>query len=476
MKKNRPSLPPVTRRNFLKTGALTSLLLGSGAYTHSASAGERVAEGSAKNVIFLVSDGMSIGTLSMADQYLLWREGKRSNWMQLYLDERGRRGLMDVASLDSIVTDSAASAVAWGCGHRVNNNSVNIGPDGTHHPPILPLARASGKGTGLVTSTTVTHATPAGFSANVPNRGQEADIAEQYLEREFDIILGGGRNQFYPDRRNDGQDLVGKFAEKEYAVARTREELDATPLRQRKILGLFSNGHLPYELDRMNSDSLKRDVPSLAELTSRALRALSRNENGFIMQVEGGRVDHAAHANDIGGLIFDQIAFDEALGVALEFQEANPETLIILTTDHGNANPGLNSGNNNGERNFGRLSEFKGTHGALGLNAEQSSSDIIERFREVTGLDLSSGDADLLRRRLNNEYRVPYSRMNGTSAVIGQIIANHTDIGWVGNAHTSDYVELLALGPGSEGIKPFTRNTDLFDLMVSATGIKRELV
>ena len=472
MKGKQSSRPSISRRNFLKTGALTSLVLGAGAHTQSARAAEQISEGSAKNIIFLVSDGMSNGTLSIADQYLRWKEGKRSHWMQLYLDQRGRRGLMDVASLDSIVTDSAASSAAWGCGHRVNNGSVNIGPDGTHHTPILPLARASGKATGLVTTTTVTHATPAGFAANVPTRQQEAEIAEQYLEREFDIILGGGRNHFEPGRRDDEQDLTGKFAEKGYAVVRTRAELDDIPLRQRKILGLFANGHLRYELDRVNTPSIKRDVPSLSELTTRALRALSRNEDGFILQVEGGRVDHAAHSNDIGGLIFDQLAFDEAIGVALEFHAANPDTLVIITTDHGNANPGLNSGNNKGERNFSLLSEFKGTHGALQLNAEQSAGDIMDRFKEVTGLEISSDNADLLRRRLNEEYRVPYHRMNGISAMIGQVIANHIDIGWVGHTHTSDYVELMALGPGSEGIKPYTMNTDLFDLMVKASGIE----
>ena len=472
MKNKHPSRPSLSRRDFFKTGALTSLVLGSGAYAQSARAAEQVSEGSAKNIIFLVSDGMSIGTLSMADQYLLWKEGKRSQWMQLYLDQRGRRGLMDVASHNSIVTDSAAASVAWGCGHRVNNGSVNLAPDGTHHTPILPLARASGKATGLVTTARVTHATPAGFAANVPNRGQEPRIAAQYLEREIDIILGGGREHFDPDRRNDGRDLAGDFAEKRYAVVRTSEELKNTPLRQRKILGLFSNGHLPYELDRVNDDSLKQEVPSLAELTTRALRSLSRNEKGFVLQVEGARVDHAAHANDIGGLIFDQIAFDEAIGVALAFQAANPETLVIITTDHGNANPGLNSGNNKGERNFGHLSGFKGTHGALGLNAGHTANEIVDRFKEVTGLEISADDAELLRRRLNDDYRAPYRRMNGHSAVIGQVIANHTDIGWVGNSHTSDYVELLALGPGSEGVKPYTMNTDLFHLMVKAGGIE----
>jgi alkaline phosphatase len=380
---------------------------------------------------------------------------------------------MDVASLDSLVTDSAASSAAWGCGHRVNNAAVNLGPSGERYAPILVLAREAGKATGLVTTATVTHATPAGFAANVANRRQEADIAVQYLEREFDVILGGGQRFFAGDKREDGRDLVKGFAEKGYQCVRTRAELQQAKAGRGGLLGLFTDSHLPYVLDHIHDAELQREVPTLAEMARAALDRLSLHPNGFVVQIEGAKVDMGAHANDIGGMLFDQVAFDETIRVVLEFTERNPDTLVILTTDHGNANPGMSSGPAGGAEAFGRLAEFRGTHGAIvpRIHAGSSVAEIRGVLNEVTRLPITVADAEILQARLRETYRAPYRRMNGIHAVLGQVLANYTDIGWMSHTHTSDYVELLAWGPGSERIKPFNRNTDLFQVMVASAGI-----
>lgn len=164
----------MNRRTFLKAGgAATALAAGGGWPLANAAAGEvATARASAKprNIIFLVSDGMSSGTLSIADQYLRWRDGRPSHWIRLYEEGKVSRGLMDTASRNNIVTDSAAASSAWGCGLRVNNDTVNMGPNGEAYEPILVTAKQHGKATGLVTTATVTHATPAGFAANIRNR------------------------------------------------------------------------------------------------------------------------------------------------------------------------------------------------------------------------------------------------------------------------------------------------------------------
>ena len=472
-----PGRGGMSRRDFVKSGALASLLLGAGGCTAGVRpvGRDRRAPGEARSVIVLVSDGMSMGTLATADQFLQWRDGRHSHWVRLYQGGRGTRGIMDTASRNNLVTDSAAASSAWGCGERVNNGAVNTDPDGRPLTPVLMLAKAAGKGAGLVTTATVTHATPAGFGANQLHRNDQMGMALQYFEREYDVVLGGGWYFFDPELRDDGDDLFGRFTKSGYAVVKNSAELKAARGRE-KLLGTFTRGYLPYELDRLNQPDVKESIPSLAELSRHALESLSRNPNGFLLQIEGARVDHAAHANDIGALIFDQLAFDDAIGVALEFQKANPETLVIVTTDHGNSNPALNSGPDGGERCFSSLNRFRGTQRVLNLSAELTPDRIRDRFKEVMDLEITADQAELLRQRLNDEFRMPYGRMNPVSGVIGQVVAQHLDFGWAGNSHTADYVELFAQGPGSDRVKAFNRNTDLFDIMVDSLGLERAVL
>lgn len=460
----------MNRRHFLKTGLASSLLIGSGSFLNGRTLTPKTA-GRARNVIFLVSDGMSNGTLSLADQFIRWRDGHSSNWIRLYEEEKARRGFVETASANSIVTDSAAGASSWGCGHRVNNGSLNIGVNGEEHPPILLLAKEIGKATGLVTTATATHATPAGFSANVPSRNDQPMVAVQYLEREIDLIFGGGEEFFSSDRRSDGRDLFKEFTEAGYGIARRRDQLKA--VKEERLLGIFSRGHLPHELDRINNPELLETVPSLSEMAKFALEHLNQRPDGFVLQIEGGRVDHGAHANDIGALLFDQVEFDKTIAIATEFAEKHGDTLVIITTDHGNANPGLSSGSDGGEKTFSTLSNFRGTHQPIlsSLNKDSSPEQITARIREVTQLKIPSEHGELMHEALRQEYRPPYNRMRSPSALLGQILAGHTDIGWVGNSHTSDHVEVAALGPGSDSLKLFQKNTDLFTMMTHALGI-----
>src|SRR4029434_4694557 len=113
------------------------------------------------------------------------------------------------------------------------------------------------------------------------------------------------------------------------------------PAADARVLGLFWSDHLPYTIDRNREPAMQSRVPTLAEMTSSALQNLSHSPDGFLLQVEGGRVDHAAHDNDAASMLHDQLAFDDAIGVALEFAKEHGDTLVIITTDHGTGNPGL---------------------------------------------------------------------------------------------------------------------------------------
>jgi alkaline phosphatase len=283
---------------------------------------------------------MSAGVPSLANEFGKLVRGKGSFWYQLLQNSEATLGFFDMASLNSLVTDSASAASAWGSGSRIFNGQINVLPDGTRLTPIAQLVKQAGKKVGLVTTTRITHATPAGFAAVQPQRDDEDDIAPQYLNV-VDVLMGGGLRHYAPNRRKDGKDLIKTYQDAGYTYWNTREQiLEST--RPEKVLGLFSDSHLPYTVDHLHSDALRRTVPTLAEMTRKALEILSNAPNGFLLQIEGGRVDHAAHANDAAGIMWDQLAFDDAVEIAYEFVAKRTDTLLIVTSDHGNSNPGLN--------------------------------------------------------------------------------------------------------------------------------------
>jgi alkaline phosphatase len=517
----------VSRLEFLKTGLLTAGAIGTGV-AGSGITGSRAGSGAggagvmsnrrageAKNVIFLVSDGMSSGTLTLAELVKQGKMGAPTHWMNMYASDPSglagvsggvgsscasgvngaaggvgkpyHRGLMDMASLSSLVTDSAAAASSWGCGHRINNGGVNWGPNNEQYKPVLEIFRDAGRATGLVTTTRITHATPAGFSANVPSRNMENEIAVQYLEREFDLLMGGGRRHFTEERRPDKRNLLQEFEQKGYKVALSKSEMEGATGENAtgKLLGLFYDSHLPYTVDHQSLPELQNSVPTLAEMTSVALQRLSDSgKDGFILQIEGGRVDHAAHGNDAAGLIYDQIAFDDAIKVVMDFTENRDDTLVILTTDHANANPGLvGLGSSYSQSNDMLKTIFEARHSMEWMFEEMDYSwsdgvltglkvkQILDLIEYTTRIQLANEEALMIKRAFEGTLEVPFRNRQGPGAVIGSVLANYNGVNFLSTNHTSDFVELAAWGPGSEGLPGITRNTDLFDLMVTMAGV-----
>jgi alkaline phosphatase len=213
-------------------------------------------------------------------------------------------------------------------------------------------------------------------------------------------------------------------------------------------------------------------------MTEAALERLDRGDDGFLLQVEGGRVDHGAHNADAGALLYDQIEFDDTIGTVLDFVEGRDDTLVIITTDHGNANPGVNAAGERYEDSlamFDRVADFRYTNDWIlsGLDEDSTYRQIRDRVETAWQFSISRDEAELLQEALRGEYRAAYRKESTPDMVLASLQANYTSINWLGTDHTSDYVELAALGPGSEAVGAFTRNTDLFDLMVTAAGVRR---
>ncbi|SDG23494.1 alkaline phosphatase [Dyadobacter soli] len=459
------------RRDFF-TGAAASLALGPMAAFGKENGSHQPLKNkfAAKNIIFMVSDGMSTGTLNMADILLQRKEGRESAWIKLYTEKTGRRAFMETSSANALVTDSAAGSSAWGGGRKVPNGNLNVNADGTFNKPILQKFKEAGKSVGCVTSVTITHATPAGFCINNKSRGDESEIADQYLDLKFDVMMGGGAEFFQADKRKDKKDLFGDYEKAGYKLARNRDDLMALAGLQKPIMGVFCEGALPYSLDTFEDAELRKAVPSLPEMTRKTLELLSKNPKGFAVQIEGGKVDWAAHSNDAGGLLYDQIAFDESIKIALDFAAKDKETLVIITTDHGNSNPGLFGSN----KQFDLFQKYKHTNNWImgDLKEMPTASQLIERIEFAQGYAIKTAEAEKLIGLLGtkNEKGL-YVANKPLFREFGAIQSRYTGLGWASMDHSADYVELAMFGPGSENLNPFVKNTELHNFMLGVTGV-----
>ncbi len=464
----------IARRDWLKAATFSgaaAMLVGAKASAEATGVPARKVRG----VVFMVSDGMSPGVLTMAEAFSTLTRQRGTQWWSLLNDKRATRGLMDTASANSMVTDSAAASTAWGGGQRVNNGAINVTPGGKELTPIAEILKKKGAKVGLVTTATITHATPAGFAATAPKRNDEDSIAPQYLER-VDVLLGGGSGHFSKSDREDKRDLAGDFAKAGYGLVSNRDGLLAA--REEKLLGTFTRGHLPFSIDRDHNPALLVAVPTLAEMSHAALSRFLAGTQPFLLQIEGARIDHAAHLNDIGGLLHDQLAFDDAVAAVMAMVGNREDILIVVTSDHGNSNPGLNGmGNGYAEstQKFSKIANFKASHERLlaewtrmkGQNAQQ----VTELVKAHLGFTLRKEESAALFEIVQKHPVIEWNEQLGKpEGLLGQFAGNHTGIGWTGTTHTSDPTLVSAIGPQADRFAGMVRNSDVFGHLVEMLG------
>lgn len=320
-------------------------------------------DGQARNVILFVVDGMGVSTVTAARIFEGQQRGEGGEENYLAFERFPYAALVKTYTHDAQTADSAATASALNTGVKTNFRAVSTfpgqtiadcGPDGRPFPRTLAQrAEDRGMATGIVTTTSVTHATPAAVyahamlrywqsDANMPAEALEAgcrDIARQLVEfnggRGLDVALGGGTIHFTPEdaggRRRDGADLTAQWREGPRGGVYVTNAAGLRALDPRQgppVLGLFAEDHMAYEHDRDDAEE-----PSLAEMTRFAIQRLSRNENGYYLMVEAGRVDMAHHATNAWRALTDMAALNEAVLAALELADLD-DTLIIVTADH----------------------------------------------------------------------------------------------------------------------------------------------
>ena len=280
-----------------------------------------VADQPIKNVIFMIGDGTGIAQLYSGQLQEVGSDG------YLHAQRLPITGIIKTHAEDNLITDSASGATAYSCGIKTNNGVIAQDSDGNECVTLMELAQQAGMKTGLVAPSGVTHATPASFATHIDSRNKYSEIAEQMVESEVDVILGGGLEYFIPSdsagsNREDQLNVLSSLRDQGYSVVLDRQAMIEEDSEQ--IFGLFSPSGMPSE----------NRVPSLAEMTNKAVESLSSNENGFFLMVEGSQIDWGGHANETPYVVREVKDFDDAIGVVLTFAQENPGTLVIITADH----------------------------------------------------------------------------------------------------------------------------------------------
>lgn len=411
------------------------------------------AQGPARNAIVMIGDGTGTTQLSAASAYSREVLGRELHLNDLARADSGRMALMATEPAGGGVTDSAAAATAMATGYKVANGVISVDTEGRPYRTVLEDAQAAGKAVGLVSTTAIVDATPAAFGAHVRSRREMASVAEQYLNIGLDVILGGGRAAFLPEgqdggQRPDARNLLDEFGQAGYTVVSDRAGLMAAPT-QGKLLGLFAGGAMNYSIDR---DPARE--PTLAEMTRKAIEILSRDPDGFFLLVEAARIDHAGHANDVAGNVFDTLAFDQAIGLAHAFAAADRRTLVLVTGDHETGGMAIGS---NYRTSFDQLQAMTSTTEALSAAIGEAAD--VAALREVlapTAVELSDDelqsifDADDRRR------------------AAARLISDKVGVMWVSGSHSGTRLPLFGFGPGAERVGGLMDNTDLSRLVRAA--------
>ncbi|CAG9129403.1 unnamed protein product [Plutella xylostella] len=434
----------------------------------------------ARSVIMFLGDGLSVPTLAAARALQGQLQGRPGEEARLAFETFPVTGLAKTYCVDAQIPDSACTATAYLGGVKVNQGTLGVTAavrrgdcdasldNSTHIDSIAAWAIQDGRDAGIVTTTRVTHASPAGAYAKIANRNWESDanvraagldpercrdIAHQLVHsfpgNRLKVILGGGRREFLPNstvdeegargRRLDGRDLVGEWrADKRarnasHSYVWDRAGLLAAPADDDYLLGLFESSHMQYHAE---ADAARE--PSLAELTEAAIARLSRNPRGYFLFVEGGRIDHAHHDNLPRLALLETLQLSEAVARAARL--AAPDTLLLLTADHAHVMT-YNGYSRRGNPVLG-LSGDAGRDGKPYLTLSYTNGP-GHRPHDVNGRpDIS----------LENEFGAPRTRA-------------HADVPLDSETHGGDDVAVFARGPGQHVFTGLYEQSQLPHLM-----------
>jgi len=503
---------------FIGLGAVISVAVGVAVFY------PRTDAATIKNVIFVIGDGMGFQQVGLLNSYAKYAPNS------IYKDKDGKTAIEEAIAEGTIgiayheaanvlVTDSAASATQFATGKSAGSEMIGCDQFGDSVGTILEIAKKKGKSTGLVSDTRITHATPAAFAAHQTHRGKENAIAVDLLNNEVDVMLSGGLRYFIPkaasdknsaihqqlktrtggsleikSKRKDNRNLLDEAEQKHYALAFTKAQLE--PAKGPKILGLFSYSGMPNGIqETLTKNDPKRTVPTLREMTIKALDVLSKNDQGFFLLVEAGQIDWAGHDNDVGTLLHEMLRFDDTLEAVSEWVKDRNDTLLIISADHETGGFGFSYSRRELPKptdlpgqlfkdekfkpnfNFGGydildklyqqqlsypdiMSEFDGL-------SQKTPEKLAELVNKYTVFPITTTEAAAILEEEENEYRVPGHSYLGTEMfpkvhdfkefyvygsevhrdLLGRAVGKYQNVVWATGTHTSTPVPLIVLGP-----------------------------
>ncbi|MCR2805900.1 alkaline phosphatase [Paenibacillus sp. SCIV0701] len=424
-----------------------------------------------KNLIVLIGDGMGPAQVTAARNYLMYNKGiDHLTLDSIYVGQAttyADRGEDGGTVVSGVVTDSASAGTAFATGNKTYNAAISISNEDVSVPfaSVIEASELAGKATGLVSTARITHATPAVYASHVRSRDNENAIASQYLDSGVDVLLGGGSANFISKEENgkrSDKTIIDDFEDKGYTYISDRAGLEGLTEENDKVLGLFGGSHVSYVPDR------SEETPNLAEMTGKALDILSKDEDGFTIMIEGGRIDHAAHANDFPSMIQEVLDFDAAVKAALDFAKKDGNTSIVITADHETGGLSL-SRDNIYELNIDLWDKQKNSSESLVGKLKEAAT--IEDVKAIVAAntwitDLTDEEAELILAGDGSSY----GREGGYNAVISKRLL----VGWSGHGHSAVDVGVWAYGPIADMVTGQIDNTQIALASAEVIGVDLE--
>ncbi|MBQ8998140.1 MAG: alkaline phosphatase [Clostridium sp.] len=442
-------------------GIIAAFLVVAGVTTNIHSSKSDVAyaneRGKAKNVIMLIADGMSTEAITLA---------RHTKGDSLAMDEISV-GSVITSWANGPITDSAPGGTVYAAGEKTNNKYIGTSVNDTPMASILEGAESVGKATGIIATSEITHATPGDFTAHTNNRKYYNQILQQQINQDMEVVLGGGFNKpsgFSSEVSTEEfesyyEEQVNNIKEEGFDFITTRDQL--TSYNGDKLWGSFADADLKYDFDRQSDNDNVQ--PSLAEMTNKAIEVLNKDEDGFFLMVEGSKVDWAAHANNTVGIVSDILAFDEAVKEAIEFAKADGNTVVVVTTDHGNSGITIGSSYYNENIESYDKATYENTTDLL-----KNATITEERFNEIVS-GKSNDEIKALAKKyygidLNDEELAIVKGEQGEGRQVGirVVIARRVGIGYTTGGHTGEQIYLGVYAPSDvELLEGVVDNTEV---------------
>lgn len=484
-------------------------------------------ESPAKYVFYFIGDGMAATQVRLAEAALTTPKFRENFAVQsgvtpsgeLYIKSLGVTGLATSNAANRYITDSAAAGTALATGSKTDVGVISQSPDGDKLTTMAERAKAKGMKVGIVSSVSIDHATPASFYAHTPSRNEYAVISDQLLESGFDYF-GGGSVKFSSRARTEESDnataaaAYRKAAEsKGFKYVTNKAEFDAIGkgVSQPVIatIDMLANEQysgdgfsLPFTID-LSKQTKDDNKISLAQFTQKGIDLLD-GDNGFFMMVEGGKIDWACHANDAATCAYEVVAFDEAIGVAMEFAKKHPkETLIVVTGDHDCGGLTIGFAGTAYESAFFLLANSKSSYAIFsnearrkieaGESFEKLLSYACEEFgftndthgeeqkRITMNTELSDFEVKMLREAYTksatknlderDSYLNAYGGYDPFTTTCTNILNNKSGIEFASYSHTAVPVMVFADGANANIFSGYYDNTDIAKKIMIAAGI-----